>query len=108
MSLQRISAMGPSSWRARWHRNAGERNVSEVLAIIRHALAHGNLYTQGDPIELLRLYSRKYERETCEKCGKPVSPLIGYRYLDIPVCGFKQFLFNWLELLRHPITNRRG
>ena len=80
--------------------NAEENNVSEVLAIIRNALAHGNLYTVDDPIQFLRLYSKKPGKETCEKCERPVGPPIGYRYLDIPVRGFKQFLSNWLKLLR--------
>ena len=89
---------GPSSWPAA-DMNAEKKNVSEVLAIIRNALAHGNLYTVGDPIRFLRLYSGKREKK-CEKCKQPVGPPSGYRYLDIPVCGFKQFLFNWLDLLR--------
>ena len=99
----------PASWPSP-DESAGEKNVSEVLAIIRNALAHGNLFADGDPltgdsqIQSLRLYSKKRENQRCENCNQSVGSVTGYKYLDIPVCGFKQFLFNWVGLL--PTLNK--
>ena len=99
----------PNSWPSATVR-VGEKNVSEVLAVIRNALAHGNLFADGNPstedsqIRSLRLYSEKRESEKCERCRQPVYSVTGYKYLDIPVCGFKQFLSNWVTLL--PTLNK--
>ena len=85
---------GPNSWPPPTTR-AGNEDVEEVLRIIRNALAHGNLHTDGNHtdgnhIHSLRLHSEKREERK----------IIGYRYLDISVSDFRQFLFNWLTLLR--------
>ena len=93
----------PASWPPP-NESAGEKDVSEVLAIIRNALAHGNLFADGDPltgdsqIQSLRLYSEKRENQRCENCNQSVGSVTGYKYLDIPVCGFKKFLSNWINL----------
>ncbi len=95
---------GPSSWESPTI-SVRKKDVSEVLAIIRNALAHGNLFTDGNPstgdppIQSLRLYSEKRKKKKCETCEQPVGPVSGYKYLDIPVNGFRQFLLNWYNLL---------
>ena len=86
---------GPHSWSPPTTR-VGDRDVEEVLSIIRNALAHGNLHTggnltAGDHIDLLRLHSEKRNHK---------KKVIGWRYLDICVSDFRQFLFNWIALLR--------
>lgn len=100
---------GPTSWPST-DESVGKKDVSEVLAIIRNALAHGNLFADGDPstrdsqIQSLRLYSKKRENQRYENCNQSVGSVTGYKYLDIPVCGFKQFLSNWVGLL--PTLNK--
>ena len=69
-----------------------------MLRIIRNALAHGNLHTDGNPtdgnhIHLLRLHSEEHHECYWNK-------VIGYKYPDIPVSNFRQFLLDWLNLLR--------
>ena len=54
-----------------------------MLRIIRNALAHGNLHTDGNPtdgnhIHLLRLHSEEHHECYWNK-------VIGYKYPDIPV-----------------------
>ena len=87
---------GPNSWPPPTT-GVGNEDVSEVLRIIRNALAHGNLHTDGNLadgnyIHLLRLHSEEHHEYYWNK-------VIGYKYLDIPVSDFRQFLFNWLALL---------
>lgn len=90
---------GPDAWPAP-EAKVGEKNVLEVLAIIRNALAHGNLFTEGNPIHTLVFYSEKREkREKCEKCEQNVFVVTGYKFLKVPIADFKQFLFNWFDLL---------
>lgn len=90
---------GPDAWPAP-DAKASEKSVSEVLAIIRNALAPGNLFTEGNSIHTLMFYSEKRERRgKCEKCKQNVSDMIGYKFLKVPVADFRQFLFNWFDLL---------
>lgn len=100
---------GPDAWPAP-DAKASEKNVSEVLAIIRNALAHGNLFTEGNSIHTVVFYSEKREKHgKCEKCKQDVSGRISYKFLKVPVAGFRQFLFNWFDLLDTiPINSREA
>lgn len=90
---------GPDAWPAP-NAKASEKDVSEVLGIIRNALAHGNLFTEGNSIDTVTFYSKKYEtRKKCKECQQDVSDMIGYKFLKIPTASFRQFLYNWFALL---------
>lgn len=84
---------GPDAWPTPTEKVC-EKNVEHILGIIRNALAHGNLFTEGSPIHTLTFYSAK--RKMLKNCQYEV---IGYRFLKIPVDDFKQFLLNWFDLL---------
>lgn len=75
--------------------DVNERTVSEILSIIRNALAHGNLYTKGNPIKYLVFYSEK-RGELLSNCEYEI---LGYRHLHVPVSNLRQFLLNWFDLL---------
>ncbi len=66
----------------------GNMPASYVFAVIRNALAHGNLYTKGDPIDELVLYAEVREGPDRDRVG-------GYKYLVIPVATFQSFLLAW-------------
>jgi hypothetical protein len=67
--------------------------ASQVLATIRNALAHGNLFTIGGAdasIEVLRFFSED------RRDGK----LAGYRYLHVSPADFHSFLCRWFLFLK--------
>lgn len=77
-----------------------EATVDDVLSHIRNSLAHGNIYTTGNPIELLIFLSRVYE----EKGGKYV-PTDDFSMLAVSPLDFHAFLRKWfcfLDKLRIP------
>lgn len=80
---------GPDSWSGA-SVLPNQKPVSYVLAIIRNALAHGNLFTRGDPIRDLVLFSEKRDGERC----------LGYKYLVVPVPEFRRFLISWFTYVR--------
>jgi hypothetical protein len=82
---------GPDSWQIT--EPAEEKPLSYILGIIRNSLAHGNLYTSGNPISFLIFFceNRKYIED------KPIFD--GYKCLKVPVHGFREFLLWWFESL---------
>ena len=83
---------GPDSW-TDW--SALETHeTSQVLGIIRNAISHGNLYTQGDPISNFLFYSEKIKKR-----GKEVT-IDGYNYLSIPIEEFRAFLYKWFTYIK--------
>lgn len=85
---------GPDSWPT--GKPVDKEPLSYVLAIIRNALGHGNLYTEGNPIKLLLFFSEKRE-----KVGDNYV-LLGYKFLKVPVKEFRQLLFRWVSELSKP------
>jgi hypothetical protein len=66
--------------------------AGQVLATIRNALAHGNLFTIGgppSPIEALIFFSED------RRDGKP----IGYKYVRVSPTDFHSFLLRWFLFL---------
>jgi hypothetical protein len=82
---------GPDSWPT--GKPVGHQPLSYVLGIIRNALGHGNLYTEGNPIKVLLFFSENRKREGRETI------LLGYKFLKVPVKEFRQFLFWWVREL---------
>jgi hypothetical protein len=70
-----------------------ETPVSKVLAIIRNALAHGNLWTTpgaGSGIKTLIFWAED------KKDGK----VIGYKYMYVSPSNFHDFLLKWCAFLK--------
>lgn len=81
---------GPDSWAELGTPKAlgPERKAKTVLLHIRNALAHGNIFTRGNPeIEQIILLSRP---EGADR----------FRFLAVSPADFRGFLKNWLEFLR--------
>lgn len=77
---------GPDAWVGA-ATAVGDRPVRCILAVIRNAVAHGNFYTKGNPIDQLVLYAEERRNQR----------VIGYEYLVIPVAAFRRFLFAWFD-----------
>ncbi len=75
----------------------GTEKVSQVTALIRNALSHGSILTDGSPIKKLVLISER--RKDVLKDGRKTSELVGYQFLVIPVLSFHKFLDLWLKFL---------
>ncbi len=67
------------------------QTVSEIISIIRNALAHGNIYVQGNPISTLLFWSNQLDDSHVN--------LIGYKYIKIPVYEFYEFIKRWVAFL---------
>lgn len=80
---------GPDSWRDA-RDLPDQKPVDYVLSIIRNALAHGNIFTRGDPIRDLVFFS---EKKICNRC-------VGYKYLVVPVPAFREFLMSWFRYIQ--------
>ncbi len=93
-----------------------EKRVSSVLKHLRNALAHGNIYTKGNPIQLIIFLSRCCEyvdnqckhSMLCSNCGSKISceyvdkkcePTNKYDMLGVSPQDFSKFLMNWLNFL---------
>jgi hypothetical protein len=81
---------GPDSWaELRTPKPLGpDKKARTVLLHIRNALAHGNIFTRGNPeIEQIILLSRPQGATR-------------FRFLAVDPAEFRAFLRNWLEFLR--------
>ena len=65
-----------------------DKLARSVLAHLRNALAHGNIFTHGDPIDLLIFLSRPSEE----------SPT--YAMLAVTPLDFRTFLRNWFSFVK--------
>lgn len=68
-----------------------KRPVRSTLTLIRNALAHGSIYTTGDPIEEL-----VFVKEVLDKERKRV----GFDVLQVSHEDFKQFVLAWIGFLQ--------
>jgi hypothetical protein len=66
---------------------SSDKQVCSILKHVRNALAHGNIYTRGNPIDLLVFLSRPSEE----------SP--AYSMLAAKPDDFYTFLRNWFEFI---------
>lgn len=84
---------GPDAW-DELRSPASIRNtlyVNQILAVIRNGLAHGNVYTTGDPIKSLIFVSeRRKDRE-----------LLGHQYVRCSPADFAELLDHWFEFLQN-------
>jgi len=70
-----------------------ETQANQLLAIIRNALAHGNLWTitgTGSDIEALIFWAEDKKDEK----------VIGYKYVHVSPTDFRDFLVKWLAFLK--------
>lgn len=65
-----------------------DKCVGDMLRIVRNALAHGNVYTQGNPIKCLSFVS-----------GRPNKKNNEWKYLQVSPDDFKSFLNQWFHFL---------
>lgn len=71
-----------------------KKQVSSILKHLRNGLAHGNIYTKGDPIRLIIFLSR-----CCKYVDKKCIPTDKYDMLAVSPADFCRFLINWLNFL---------
>jgi len=64
---------------------------SEILSILRNALAHGNIYTEGRPISSLLFWSNIMDKSR--------ENVIGHKYIKVPVQEFYEFIKRWVAFL---------
>jgi len=79
----------PDSWEGLRERKpiSREKKVYTVLNVIRNALAHGNIWTQGNPIESIIFVSAVAK----------VVPV--FAFLSVAPREFRDFLENWFDFL---------
>src|SRR5262249_46993977 len=65
----------------------GDEQVETIVVHIRNALAHGNLFTQGEPIKQLVFVSKPYLKSK------------EYHYLLVDPDEFTSFLHRWFEFV---------
>lgn len=70
---------------------SNEKTTRSILKIIRNSLAHGNIYTKGNPIELLIFLTGRYDNAW---------NLIKYEFVSMPPYEFVNFLTLWFEFLK--------
>jgi len=71
-----------------------EKKIGSVTKHIRNALAHGNLFTIGNPIQLIIFLSR-----CCVYVGGESVPTDKFAMLATAPNDFLKFLMNWLTFL---------
>ena len=76
----------------------GAQPVSQITTLIRNALSHGNVLTDGNPIRKLVLISEKRKKEKKENIQN-FSVFDGYQFLVLPIFCFREFLILWLKFL---------
>lgn len=64
-----------------------EKSAGSILKHVRNALAHGNVFTRGSPINLIVLLSK------ADGASK-------YAMLAVTPAAFRHFLHNWFKFLR--------
>ncbi len=75
-----------------------DKTVGNILKCIRNALAHGNLYTKGDPIESIIFISSNMDSQ-----NKTVK---NYSYVCVSPSEFSKFLRNWFNFLaKNEVSN---
>ncbi len=81
----------PHMWK-QWRTGILEDDVaaSTVLAVIRNALAHGNIRTVGDPVEDIVFLSAKKATDLKQ----------GYRYVSMHPCDLLGVLLRWFDFLK--------
>ena len=88
-----------------WLPNAGlapikDEKTDATIKLVRNALAHGNIYTTGDPIQELVFVTEIREKERVLK-GSPVE----FDVLQVSHGDFKKFVCAWIEFLQKPDTD---
>ena len=68
----------------------GTQPVSQIMSLIRNALAHGNILTDNGTIEKLVFTSERKDK---------TKEIVGYQFLVVPVRDFRDFLVLWLKFL---------
>ena len=71
-----------------------ERGVSATLTLVRNALAHGNIYSSGNPIKDL-IFVKEVTTEQADKSRKRV----GFEVLSVNHADFLNFVRAWVTFL---------
>jgi len=71
-----------------------KKQMSSVLNHLRNALAHGNIFTKGNPIKLIIFLSR-----CCEYVDGQCKPIDKYDMLAVSPEDFRKFLIDWFNFL---------
>jgi len=83
----------PDSWPELTEKKlmSNEKTVGNVLKSIRNALAHGNIYTKGNPIESIIFVG--------VNTNKQKTIITGYTYISIKPTEFVDFLTKWFTYI---------
>jgi len=73
------------------------KNVSGVVKTIRNAMAHGNLFTRGNPIEEILFVSVNSKPVNAENTIREV---VYYSVISVSPEGFLSFLRNWFGFIK--------
>ena len=71
-----------------------DRIVSTILTLVRNALAHGNIYTTGDPIKVL-IFVKEVTIQQVDKSRKRV----GFEVISVNHEDFCSFIRAWVTFL---------
>lgn len=67
------------------------KTVGGVLRVIRNAMAHGNLFTRGNPIETI-LFASAHRNDAKE--------IVAFSVISVTPEAFLLFLRNWFEFIK--------
>jgi len=83
----------PDSWDGLQKRKpfSKEKKVRATLKVIRNGLAHGNIFTFGNPIQAIIFFEKKNFNE--------VGVVRDYSFVYVAPRDFCQFLENWFHFL---------
>lgn len=79
----------PDSWAANLPKMTEGRTVKRIVKAIRNSLAHGSIFTRGDPISQIVLAS---------KCPEEEGP--GFSIVSVSPSDFRIFLTAWFQFLK--------
>lgn len=74
-----------------------QRGVNSTLTLVRNALAHGSIYTTGDPIKELI-----FVKEVTVKQADDTWKRIGFEVLSVSYGDFRSFIRAWVKFLGQP------
>ena len=85
---------GPDTWGHKCEKCPIEQTeqTKTIIKVIRNALAHGNIYTTGDPIKSIIFIQRNFEKDNFYRT-------IDYSFVLVTPDSFLKFLECWFDFI---------
>ena len=80
--------------------DGSKTKVSDVLDLIRNALAHGNIWAESSPITHVAFLSINSKRKTVPAEGYPKDKHVDFKCLQIPADSMGLFVLKWAAFLQ--------